>query len=279
MADNSAPVTKTSLRAARAAVVIVGGHEGGGRVAVDPLVEYGPLLCAASAGRQLDESLYQALDSSDLPVCVVPMTLGRDPQLVAGIARTLTVLSRGAAAGRVVLAESFGTAALLTGWLRVAVAGAARRHGGTDLAMLVTANAANRFDDAELFRIARLVKVQEGLPWVEVAFRGGDPDLAEGIDRCGRLGARRVAVVPADFGAGTDAPMSGVTDTPMPSVIDGGPLLSPSAISGMLATRVAGALLKLTRGDDGIAAGLDADHGHGHGGEPWRAKKKIWGVG
>lgn len=271
MADNSAPVTKTSLRAARAAVVIVGGHEDGGHVAVDPLVEYGPLLCAASAGRQLDESLYQALDGTDLPVCVVPMTLGRDPGLVAGIARTLTALSRGAGAGRVVLAEPFGTAALLTGWLRVAVAGAARRHGGTDLAMLVTANAANRFDDAELFRIARLVKVQEGLPWVEVAFRGGDPDLAEGVDRCGRLGARRVAVIPADFGAGTDIPM--------PGVIDGGALLSPSAISGMLATRIAGALLKLSRGDDGIAAGLDADHGHGHGGDPWRPKKKVWGVG
>jgi hypothetical protein len=55
-------------------------------------------------------------------------------------------------------------------------------------------------------------------------------------------------------------------------------LLAPTAISGMLATRVAGAMLKLSRGDDGIAAGLDADHGHGHGGRPWR-EKTVCGVG
>jgi hypothetical protein len=248
--------------AARAAVVIVGGHEDGARVTVDPLVEFGPPLCAASARQQLGEAVHQALDDSDMPVCLVPMTLGRDPRLVADTARTLTSLTQGAAAGRVMLAEPFGNATLLTGWLRVAVAGAARQHGGTDLAVLLTANAANRFDDAELFRIAHLVKVQAGVRWVEVAFRGGDPDLAEGVDRCERLGARRVAVIPADFGP--------ATDTPMPGVIDGGPLLAPSAISGMLATRIAGAMLKLSHGDDGIAAGLDADHGHGHGGDPWQ---------
>jgi len=257
-------VIGAGAEAARAAVVIVGGHEDGAGVAVDSLAGYGPLLRAASARRELDETVHQALDSFDLPVCVVPMTLGRDPRLVADTARTLTSLPRGAAASRVVLAEPFGNATLLTGWLRVAVAGAVRQHGGTDLAMLVTANAANRFDDAELFRIAHLVKVQEGAPWVEVAFHGGGPDLAEGVDRCGRLGACRVAVIPADFGL--------ATDTPMPGVIVGGPLLAPSAISGMLATRVAGAMLKLSQGDDGIAAGLDADHVHGHGGEPWRDK-------
>jgi sirohydrochlorin cobaltochelatase len=257
-------VVGAGVEAARAAVAIVGGHEDGARVAVDSLVECGPLLRVASARRQLDEAVHQALDSSGLPVCVVPMTLGRDPRLVADIARTLTSLIRGAAAGRVMLAEPFGNATLLTGWLGAAVAGAARQHGATDLAMLVTANAANRFDDAELFRIAHLVRVQAGVRWVEVAFRGGHPDLVEGIDRCGRLGARRVAVIPAGFGP--------ATDTPRPGVIAGGPLLVPSAISGMLATRIAGAMLKLSQGDDGIAAGLDADHGHGHGGKPWQEK-------
>jgi hypothetical protein len=245
-----------------AAVVIVGGHEGGADVAVDPMVEYGPLLRAASARQELDEALHQALDSTDLPVCVVPMTLGRDPRLVADTARTLTALTRGTAPGRVVLAEPFGNETVLTGWLRVAVAGAAGTHDGADLAVLVTANAANRFDDAELFRIAHLVKEQVDVPLLEVALRGGDPDLAEGVERCKQLGARRVAVVHADF-----AP---ATDTPMPGVIDDGPLLTPATISGMLATRVAGALLKLSRDDNGIAAGLDADHGHGHGGEPWQ---------
>ena len=77
-------------------------------------------------------------------------------------------------------------------------------------------------------------------------------------------------MIPSDF--------EPATDTPMPGVIIGGPLLAPTAISGMLATRVAGAMFKLSRGDDGIAAGLDADHGHGHGGRPWR-EKTVSGVG
>lgn len=248
--------------AARAAVVIVGGHEGGAGVAVDPLVDQGPLLRATSARQRLDETVHQALDSTDLPVCVVPMTLGRDPHLIADSARTLLGLTGSAAAGRVTLAEAFGNEALLTGWLRVAVAAVAGGDGGKDLAVLLTANAANRFDDAELFRIAHLVRVQDGVPWVEVAFRGGDPDVAAGVRRCEQLGARKVAVVPADFGP--------ATDTLMPNVIDGGPLLAPAMISGMLQTRIAGALLRLSQGDDGIAAGLDADHGHGHGGEPWQ---------
>jgi len=247
---------------ARAAVVIVGGHEEGAGVAVDPLVEYRPLLRATSARQQLDTTVHQALDASDLPVCVVPMTLGRDPRLVADTARTLMALTSSAAAGRVMLAEPYGNATLLAGWLRVAVAGVAAQYGGPDLAVLLTANPANQFDDAELYRIAHLVRVQEGVPWVEVAFRGGEPSVAEGVDRCTRLGAKQIAVVPADFGPATNTPFAGV--------IDGGPLLGPSMIAGMLATRVAGAMLKLSQGDDGIAAGLDADHVHGHSGDPWQ---------
>ncbi|WP_370384586.1 hypothetical protein [Catenulispora sp. GAS73] len=245
---------------ARAAVVIVGGHEAGAGVVVDPLVEHGPVLRAPSARKALEATVRKALDNTDLPVCVVPMTLGRDPLLVADTARTLTSLAGAAAAGRVMLAEPFGDAILLAGWLRVAVSRAASRLGATDLAVLLTANPANRFDDAELFRIAHLVRVQNDLPWVEVAFRGGDPDVAQGVKRCEQLGARQVAVIPADFGP--------ATDTPVPEVVDGGPLLAPSVISGMLATRIARAMLKLSQGDDAVAAGLDADHGRGHGGEP-----------
>ncbi|WP_194921550.1 sirohydrochlorin chelatase [Catenulispora rubra] len=248
--------------AARAAVVIVGGHEGGAEVAVEPLVEQGPLLRASSAGELLERAVRQALDGTDLPVCVVPMTLGRDPQLVADTARTLTWLSRGAVAGRVMLAEPFGNATLLTGWLRVAVARVVDPADSPNLAVLLTAKAANSFDDAELFRIAHLVKTRDDLPWVEVALRGGEPDVAEGVERCRQLGARQVVVVPADFGPATDAPIA--------EVVDGGPLLMPSEVSGMLATRIAASLLKLSRGDDGIAAGLDADHQHGHGGTAWR---------
>ncbi|MEY9932228.1 sirohydrochlorin cobaltochelatase [Catenulispora sp. GP43] len=254
-------MTLPGADAGRAAVVIVGGHEGGATVEVEPLAERGPLFRSASARQQLDEVVRQALDSTDLPVCVVPMTLGRDPQLVADAARTLMVVADGAAAGRVVLAEPFGTATLLTGWLRVAVAQVADPLDAAELAVVLTANAANKFDDAELYRIAHLVRVQAEVPWVEVAFRGGDPGLDEVLERCEQLGAAHSAVIAADFGSGIGAPR--------PGVIDGGPLLSPSMISGMLATRVGEALVKISRGDDGIVAGMDADHDHGHGGSQW----------
>jgi hypothetical protein len=246
----------------QAAVVLVGGHEGGGTAAVGPSMERGPLIRSASARRELDVAVRQVLKDTDLPVCVVPMTLGRDPQLVADSARTLMTVAGGVGAGRVVLADPFATATLLIGWLRVAVTQAVEPLGLADMAVVLTARAANRFDDAELFRIAHLVKVQTELPSVEVGFRGGDPDLADVLDRCKQLGARHFAVIPADFRPAVETPMSGV--------IDGGPLLSPSMISGMLGTRIAAALTRLSQGDDGIAAGLDADHDHGHGGDPWQ---------
>lgn len=245
-----------------AAVVLVGGHEGGAGVAVEPLVEHGPLFRAASARQALEEVVHEALESTDRPVCVVPMTLGRDPVLVADAARTLMPVVEGAGAGRVALAEPFADATLLTGWLRVAVAQAMEPVKAADLAVVLTARAANRFDDAELYRIAHLVKVQADVAWLEVALRGGDPDLSEVLDRCEQLGAHEFAVISADF--------EPAIEKPLPGVIDGGPLLNPSSISGMLATRIAAALLKLSRDDDnGIASGLDADHDHGHGGTPW----------
>lgn len=253
--------------AGRATVIIVGGHEGGGEVRLEPLAKPVPVRRAAAAGRPLEEAVSRALDEAGLPVCVVPMTLGRDPQLVADTARTLVGLTRGPDAGRVVLADPFGSTTLLAGWLRVAVTRATDGLDPTEAAVLLTAKAASPFDDAELFRVAHLVRVQGKVPRVEAAFRGGDPDLAEGVERCRRLGARHIAVVPAGFGPAIDTAI----DAPMAGVIDGGPLLSPSEISGMVATRVDAAVLRLSRGDDGIAAGLDADHEqHGHRGAPWQ---------
>lgn len=251
-----------TMVAPEATVVIVGGHEGGARTPLTPLSEHETLLRAASAEEHLTETVRQALDRFDLPVCVVPMTMGRDPRLVATSARTLMALTGGTAAGRIMLADAFGSAILLTGWLRVAANKAATSLGVENLAVLLVANAANPFDDAELFRIARLVKVQDDIPWVEVSFHGGDPDLAGGLERCERLGAGQVVTIPADFGT-TGAGQ-------MPGVVDNGPLLQPSTISGLLATRVTAAIHKLSRGDDGIVAGLDADHDHGHGGAPWQ---------
>ncbi|MET8540365.1 cobalamin biosynthesis protein CbiX [Kitasatospora sp. NPDC004799] len=235
-----------------ATAVLAGGHESDGGRDLAALVAPGSTVhAAAPAGRPLTEAVRSALAAAgDGPVCVVPMTLGRDPRLVADTARALRWLAAGEARGRLALTAPFGAADHLIGWLRAA-AGTA-----PDGAVLVTAPAAGPFEDAELFRIARLARQYGRHRWVEVAFDGGDPDPAEGAERCRLLGAREVTAVPASFGP--------ALRTVLPGVRDGGPLLRPSAVAGVVAARTAAALHLLGHGEDGIRAGLDAEHGHGH---------------
>ncbi|MFF2073936.1 sirohydrochlorin chelatase [Kitasatospora sp. NPDC058162] len=254
-----------------ATIVLVGGHESDGGRDLAALVGRVPAApeyvvhAAAAAGRPLAEAVRSALASGDAPVCVVPMTLGRDPGLIADTARALRWLAAGEGRGRLALTAPFGAAEHLIGWLRAAAA----TVDGED-ALLVTAPAAGPFDDAELFRIARLVRQYGRHRRVEVAFTGGDPDPAEGVRRCRLLGADRVTAVPASFGpallAGpTTGPTTGPTGAPTgEDVRDGGPLLRPSAIAGVVAARTAAALHLLGHGEDGILAGLDAEHGHGY---------------
>ncbi|MEU3562612.1 cobalamin biosynthesis protein CbiX [Kitasatospora sp. NPDC006786] len=259
-----------------ATVVLAGGHESDGGRDLAALVAGGSTGPAAArppttvppttrpptagsatvhavapAGRPLTEAVRSALAAAgDGPVCVVPMTLGRDPGLVADTARALRWLAAGEGRGRLALTAPFAAADHLIGWLRAA-AGAA-----PDGAVLVTAPAAGPFEDAELFRIARLARQYGRHRWVEVALDGGDPDPAEGAERCRLLGAREVTAVPASFGP--------ALRTPLPGVRDGGPLLRPSAVAGVVAARTAAALHLLGHGEDGILAGLDAEHGHGY---------------
>ncbi|MFG2911882.1 cobalamin biosynthesis protein CbiX [Kitasatospora sp. NPDC048298] len=239
-------------RSQAATVVLAGGHESDGGRALATLVATGPAVhAAAPAGRPLTEAVRSALAAAgDGPVCVVPMTLGRDPGLIADTARALRWLAAGEGRGRLALTAPFGAADHLIGWLRAA-AGAA-----PDGAVLVTAPAAGPFEDAELFRIARLARQYGRHRWVEVAFDGGDPDPAEGAERCRLLGAREVTAVAASFGP--------ALRTALPGVRDGGPLLRPSAVAGVVAARTAAALHLLGHGEDGILAGLDAEHGHGY---------------
>ncbi|MGF1428285.1 sirohydrochlorin chelatase [Kitasatospora sp. LaBMicrA B282] len=246
-------------RAARpapaATLIMVGGHESGGASRLQPLLAagpWGPAARAVGVGRELAAAVTEALAATDQPVCVVPMTLGRDPRLIADTARTLRWLAGPDGHGRIALADPFGDPAHLIGWLRAA-ADRALTGDPEGTAVLVTAPGAGPFEDAELFRIARLVRQYRTHRWVEVAFEGGDPTPAEGVERCRLLGARRVVLLPAAFGA---APATADAE-------DGGPLVSAQAVTGVLRARVAVALDRLAHGADGIAAGLDAEHGHG----------------
>ncbi|MBD0673760.1 hypothetical protein [Streptomyces sp. CBMA156] len=249
-----------------ATVVLAGGHESDAGRDLAALATAGAapsggvhtvavrsatVHAVATAGRPLTEAVRSALGAAgDGPVCVVPMTLGRDPALIADTARALRWLAAGEGHGRLTLTAPFGTAGHLIGWLRAA-AGTAPED-----AVLVTAPAAGPFEDAELYRIARLARQYGRHRWVEVAFEGGDPDPAEGAERCRLLGAREVTAVPASFGP--------ALRTALPGVRDGGPLLRPSAVAGVVAARTAAALHLLGHGEDGILAGLDAEHGHGY---------------
>ncbi|MFZ3474384.1 sirohydrochlorin chelatase [Streptomyces sp. 4.24] len=237
-----APERPGRARESERSVVLAGGHEGGAAAG------------AVQTGRPLAEAVGEALAASSGPVCVVPMTLGRDPRLIADCARALRWLGRDEEPGRLVLAPPFATADHLTAWLRTAALKAVR-EAPEGSAVLVTAPAAGPFEDADLFRVARLVRQYGHHRWVEVAFDGGDPDLAEGADRCRRLGASRVCLVRAAF-AGPDRVPAGVLDT--------GPLLSRAAVDQVVRTRVQEALHRLSHGRDGITEGLDAEHGHGY---------------
>ena len=232
-------------------VIAVCGHEAANGEALRGRT--GPEVTVVTSGRDLYRSVVAAWRAGEQR-CVVPMTLGRDPELAADAARTLRALPAAPRAGTL-LAEPFATARHLIAWLRAA----AGRVPDTS-ALLVTAPSGDPFEDAELHRIASLVRRHGRHRLVEVAFSGGDPDPAEGVRRCRLLGASRVVLVPAAF-ALPDLP--DVADTHVERT---GPPVSSAALARILAERVARARRRWDEhGDDGIAGALAAADGHGHG--------------
>ncbi|NYD50210.1 hypothetical protein BJY14_006193 [Actinomadura luteofluorescens] len=227
-------------------VVLVGGHESRqGRCLPDLLGPGGPHVHAPGS------DLQSALRTRDRLVAV-PMTLGRDPDLPDVTAQTLRWTARDRAPGDLLLAGPLGTTGHLVGWIRGAV-NRALRDGPGERAVLLVAPAAGPEPDAELFRVARLVWQYTPVRWVEVALPGGEPDVDEGVERCRRLGADEVVLVPASF-------------APAPRRADArtaGPLLGPASLGALIRERVAEAERRWSRdGDDGLAP---AAHGHGHG--------------
>jgi len=215
--------------------ILVGGHEGGGGVA---------------PGRRLHLAVEAALHEHAVAVAV-PMTFGRNPAMVADAARTLQPLST-SRPGRIALAAPFGTADHLVALLR----GAARDAG--DAGLIVAARASNPFDDAELHRIAHLVRAHGSGIEVEVALLRDDGDVLIAHERLRRLGVARSVVVPAGFGPGPTVPCTA-------GLSAHGPLLGAAAIARVVAARVDEAChLLADHHDDGLAAGVAADHHHGY---------------
>jgi len=163
------------------------------------------------------------------------------------------------APGGITLAEPFGNADHLIAWLRLAAT--AVRRDSSDAAMVVQAPASDPFDEAELHRVAHLVRTHGAGNVVEVATTHTDDDLAEALRRLRRLEHPHTVVVPAGFRRESPIPLD-----------DGrffgsrfyGPLMSEQAILRIIDMRTRNALHELSHGRTGVEAGLVADHGHGY---------------
>ena len=182
------------------------------------------------------------------------MTFGRNPTMVADTAKTLKWLGA-KHPGRLALAASFGTIDHLTAWLRTAANAA--RAADPETGLVVVAARSNPFDEAELHRVAYLVATHGAAAEVFPAIVDDAVGVGPVVERLRRWGIERITVVPAGFAAeSTEALGDGVRFA--------GPLMSDAAIARVVRTRVTAAMEDLTAGHDGIAAGLDADHGHGY---------------
>ena len=238
--------------------MLVGGHESAGGADLAFIQDEDPGTRITTSGRPLHNILTQLLQAGDGPVVVVPMTFGRNPTFVADTAKTLRWLEE-RAGNRLVLADAFGTLDHLTAWLRTA-AGEVRKRD-PEAALVIGAEAANPFDDAELYRIAHLVRTFGAGNLVEVAVTQKESDLADVLHRLRLLGSRRAVIVPAGF----------QRESPVPFGSGGfagarfyGPLMSNRAVLRVIGERTGDALHGLSHGRTGIDAGLQADHGHGY---------------
>lgn len=238
-------------------LVLVGGHESSFGSALPALPGHLGHVVASPAGRPLHQAVTHLLDSNAGRVVVVPMTFGRDPRMVADVAKTLSWLSADAR-GRLALAQPFGTIDHLTAWLRRAATQI--RSSSPEAAVAITANMANPFDDAELYRIAHLVRTFGAGNEVDVALVEPDGSMPA-IDRFERLGFSDIVLVPAGFQRHSGA---APTDDSTARVTFYGPIMSETAMAQVVLQRHEAALHSLTHGETGIAAGLSADHGHGY---------------
>jgi sirohydrochlorin cobaltochelatase len=191
--------------------------------------------------------------SQDATLVLIPAGTDRDLTSVTQAAQALQWAQRSGV--RVVLGPSLIDATRAIAELRRHLRAVAPDHDG----VLFVARTVDPFADAELVRRVRLARQFSEDLEVEVAFEGSWPSPDTARDRLRALGAAQVAEIRADLALGEDA---GTAE----------PLFRPSALA-TAAQRAAHTAVHLAEDhhDDGIAAGLLADHGtgfaHSHGDE------------
>ncbi|AGP31835.1 hypothetical protein [Corynebacterium terpenotabidum] len=196
---------------------------------------------------------------ADAPLIVLPSGTDRDLTSVTQAAQTLQWAQRSGA--QVVLGPSLIDATRAIAEMRRHL----RDARGKD-AVLFLARTVDPFADAELLRRVRLARQFSEDLEVEVAFEGSWPTPEQARERLRRLGASTVVEIRADLAVGED-------------IGTAVPLFRASALTTAV-ERASHTALHLLRDhhDDGIAAGLladhatgfahshgDADHHHGHG--------------
>lgn len=233
-------------------LILVVGHEsddGGDLWRVSDAL---PSAVLTPPGPSLQHCVSELRDSGDGPAVVLPMTWGRDPVMVEETARTLHWLEPGDEDADVALAEPLGTTDDLVSLL---VAASARAHTAApapDTAVVVAARPARPPDDAELYRVAHLVRAQSHLP-VEAALLEEPDDLALAVRRARLLGAGSVTVVPAGFAhalPGADG---------IEGVAFHGPLLDQRALVRLVVRRAREARERAARGEAADARWIRAD--------------------
>ncbi|WP_122817839.1 cobalamin biosynthesis protein CbiX [Nocardioides pantholopis] len=258
------PAERESVR-----LVLVGGHESAGTADLESLADALPGAILTRPGRPLHNRVSTLLADHadhDTTVAVLPVTWGRDPVLVADTAKTLSWLRAGSGPGRLVLCDALGAIDHLVALVRRAATETVKRRPGA--ALVLAAPSAGPFDDAELHRVAHLVRAHGTGTEVEVACGSDEAALRRAVRRARLLGAEEVVVVPAGFARTCPAldaaadPM--LADPVLAGTVFYGPLLSEQATLRIVGQRLADARHRLGHGDDGIDAGLLADHGHGY---------------
>ncbi|MGN0095450.1 MAG: hypothetical protein ACI38U_05255 [Corynebacterium sp.] len=187
--------------------------------------------------------------TQDVPLVVIPAGTGRALTSVTQAAQALQWARRSGT--QVVLGPSLIDATRAVAEMRRHLRAAAVSHDG----VLFRANTVDPFADAELLRRVRLAQQFSENLLVEVTFEGSWPSPDTARERLRLLGATGVAEIRADLGAD-----------------HGAPLFRPSSLATAV-QRASHTALHLLRDhhDDGIAAGLLADHAtgfaHSHGDE------------
>lgn len=230
-------------------------------------------LC--SPGASARAGLAAAMAGGPARVVAVPLATGACDPLLASLSGLLRWAGTRWPGTAFLQSAPFGSPPHVVGWAsrqaRAALAALPDPAPPAETALLVVGTGgAVPEANAEVCATARLLWENHDENLVEVAFaRGTRPGVAMGIDRCLRLGARHVVVLPLAL---LDGPVCGEVRAQAArgrergvGVACASALLTPTTAAAVARRRRQAALARWHQhGEDGLAAAHDHEHEHGH---------------